>query len=111
MDVIMLALAAAVSVLVSPAAGGFAAPTAQLTQTAEGASVHGAVCRRQILNARAPWGVRLQMVDAKGDVLETATSPLIGGGLSGRGVGCAYYTAHLKGPLPSGVRILVTAER
>lgn len=106
----MLALAAAVSVLVSPAAGGFAAPTAQLTQTAEGASVHGAVCRRQILNARAPWGVRLKMIDSKGDVLETTTSPLIGGGLSGRGVGCAYYTAHLKGPLPSGVRILVKSE-
>jgi hypothetical protein len=111
MDVIMLALAAAVSVLVSPATGGFALPTAQLSQTAEGVKVHGALCRQQILAVPAPWGVRLSLIDAQGGVLSTTTTPLTGSGLSGRAIGCAYYTAHLKGPVSPGVRILVTPAR
>jgi hypothetical protein len=107
----MIVLAAFVSVLVSPAAGGFAMPTAQVSQTAEGASVHGAVCRRQILNATAPRGVRLDLIDATGQVLDTARAPLIGDGLSGRAIGCAYYRAQMKGPIPAGVRVMVTPQR
>jgi hypothetical protein len=107
MDMIMLALAAAVSVLVSPAMAGFAPPTAQLSQTADGVKVHGAVCRQQILAVRAPREVRLSVIDAQGGVLSTTTTPLTGSGLSGKAIGCAYYTAHLKGPMSAGVRIVV----
>ena len=111
MDVIMLALAVAVSVLAFPPAGGFDAPTAQLSITADGVKVHGALCRRQIQAVSAPWGVRLSLIDAKGDILSTATTPLTGAGLSGRAIGCAYYTAHLKGQIAPDVRIVVAPAR
>jgi hypothetical protein len=111
MDMIMLALAAAVSVLVSPAMAGFAPPTAQLSQAADGVTVHGAVCRQQILAVRAPREVRLSVIDARGAVLSTATTPLTGSGLSGRAIGCAWYTAHLRGPLSPEIRIVVAPER
>ncbi len=107
----MLALAAALSVLVSPPAGGFAAPTAQLTEAPAGVTVHGAVCRRQNLGSPAPWGVRLQVMDAEGGVRSTVTTPLVGAGLSGRALGCAYYTAHLTGAMSPGDRILVAPAR
>jgi hypothetical protein len=107
MEMILMALAGAVSVLTSHPGAGFAAPTAALTSTADGVVVHGALCRTSAVTARPPWGVRVELVGGDGAVLASTTSALSGGGLSGRVPGCAYYTARAAWHLSPGARIVV----
>ncbi len=58
---------------------------------AEGASIHGSVCRRD-WSSRRPRFVRIERLSGEGIVVDSRTLPLRGT-LSYRG-GCGFYAAH-----------------
>ncbi len=58
--------------------------------TAQGARIHGSVCRTGVMPLRAPSTLRIEHVDAAGHVVETMMA-LPAGDTWGRGPGCSYY--------------------
>jgi hypothetical protein len=90
----MFAIAtAALIVLSAPATDGFSRASGVAEATAQGVNVHGAVCRLSATASPAPTQVRVEWRKASGEVVNSTTAGLIGGGLSGRGMGCNTYSA------------------
>ena len=57
---------------------------------AQGARIHGAVCRTGLRQLSVPAALTIEHVDATGRVLEALTARPAGA-VWGRGPGCAYY--------------------
>lgn len=101
------ALIAAVSVLSTPAANGYSQPSVSAVASETGADVHGSICRLRADALAPPSMVVIRRTDASGHVEASTAAVLNGGGLRGRGLGCAYYTAHTEWRLDDGERIVV----
>ncbi len=90
----MLAIAtAALIVLSAPATEGFSRASGVAETTSQGVHVHGAVCRMSATASPAPTLVRIEWRKASGEVVNSTTAGLTGGGLSGRSLGCNTYSA------------------
>ena len=90
----MFAIAtAALIVLSAPATDGFSRASGVAEATAQGVHVHGAVCRLSAAASPAPTQVRVEWRKASGEVVNSTTAGLTGGGLNGRGLGCNTYSA------------------
>lgn len=74
------------------ASRGFALGGVVATDSVQGVSVHGDVCRVS-QSAVRPVAVRLERLNAQGATMAAQTTPL-SGALSARSRGCAFYTAR-----------------
>jgi hypothetical protein len=111
---IFLSLAALATIVSAPAPQGFTRPAATVTASANGAVVHGSLCRRETGTASAPTAVTVEWrthgANPDMSVAARAELPLNGGGLSGRVIGCSYFSADLPWKLNEGDVIALTAR-
>lgn len=86
---------------------GFTLPKPDAIRTPTGTRFHGSICRRS--TAMSPTRVRLELFDARGEVIASASTPLWG--LRGRARHCAYYDVPTNWTVSAAERVRVCAPR